>query len=187
MKFAYFTRNFLHRARTCVNPLILFERINGDLPWLRQFTCRIGNGSKRLLAFVTLPLHICTFRLVVLCTILIGSIASASAKLTPDQLKLLPPAAARQVSFTQDIRPILEASCIKCHGHGRSKGDFRLDTRETSLKGGESGPAVVLGDSQRSTLIELVSGLDSDNVMPKKGKKLSKEEVGLLRAWIDQG
>jgi hypothetical protein len=38
-----------------------------------------------------------------------------------------------------------------------------------------------------SYLIELVSGADPDNVMPKKGSKLTREQVGLLRAWIDQG
>jgi len=111
----------------------------------------------------------------------------AHAKLTPEQAKSLPPPATRPVSFIKDIRPILESSCIKCHGRGRTKGDFQLDTRETLLKGGATSPAVVPGKSEDSYLIELVSGLDPDNVMPKKGKKLTSAEVGLLRAWIDQG
>src|SRR5262245_40401825 len=55
----------------------------------------------------------------------------AQAALTPQQLKLLPAPANRPVTFDQDVMPILEASCVKCHGRGRSKGDFRIDTRET--------------------------------------------------------
>jgi hypothetical protein len=91
------------------------------------------------------------------------------------------------VIFSKDIKPIVDASCIQCHGHGRSKGGLQLDTRETLLKGGDSGVAVVPGKSQESLLIELVAGVDPDNVMPRKGKHLSPEQVGLLRAWIDQG
>jgi len=116
-----------------------------------------------------------------------GMATAAWCKLTLEQAGMLPPPASHQVSFGKEIRPILEASCTKCHGRGRSKGDFRLDTRETLLKGGESGTAVVSGKSEQSYLIELVSGLDPDNVMPRKGKKLTAQEVGLLRAWIDQG
>ncbi len=111
----------------------------------------------------------------------------ATAKLTPDQVKSLPPAFARRVDFGKDIKPIFDATCIKCHGRGRSKGGFQLDTRETILKGGDSGPAVTLGKSEESLLIDLVSGLDPDGVMPKKGSRLNAEQVGLLRAWIDQG
>ncbi len=108
-------------------------------------------------------------------------------KLTPEQARSLPAPASHPVNFTAEIKPILEASCIKCHGRGRAKGDFQIDTRETMLRGGETGPAVVAGKSAESYFIELVAGVDPDNVMPKKGKKLTGTEVGLLRAWIDQG
>src|SRR3989442_877348 len=87
------------------------------------------------------------------------------AKLTPEKLKRLPPPATTQVNFSKDVKPILEASCIKCHGRGRDKGHFRIDSRDTLLKGGESGAAVIPGKSEESLIIELVSGLDSDNVM----------------------
>lgn len=113
--------------------------------------------------------------------------SAATAKLTPEQAQSLPPAAVRQVVFSRDIKPIVDATCIQCHGHGRTKGGLQLDTRETLLKGGDSGPAVVPGHSTESLLIELVAGVDSDNVMPKKGKRLTAEQVGLMRAWIDQG
>src|SRR4051812_22154465 len=106
--------------------------------------------------------------------------ATAKAKLPPDQIKRLPAPSRRQVNFGKDIKPILEASCIKCHGRGRDKGHFQIDSRETVLKGGDSGPAMVPGKSEESLLIELVSGLDPDNVMPKKGSKLTKEQVSLF-------
>jgi len=122
-----------------------------------------------------------------LMLLLAGLVGSGRAELTPEQVTRLPAPANRPVSFRQDIKPILEASCVKCHGRGRNKGGFRVDSRETVLKGGESGPAALSGKSAESYLIELVSGIDPDNVMPKKGSKLTPEQVGLLRAWIDQG
>src|SRR4051794_28497871 len=115
-------------------------------------------GLKTLLKptpYPLMPYRILTFPLSHFLTLfLLLATYSASAKLTPEQVKLLPPAATRQVAFGKDIRPILEASCIKCHGRGRTKGDFQLDTRETLLKGGGSGPAVVPRKSEESYLIE---------------------------------
>ncbi len=111
----------------------------------------------------------------------------AVAAMTPEQVRSLPPPAARKVVFAQDIKPIFEASCVKCHGRGRSKGGFQIDSRATLLRGGDDGPAVNPGKSGESRLIELVAGVDPDNVMPRKGKRLTSEEIGLLRAWIDQG
>ena len=107
-------------------------------------------------------------------------------KMTPEQMQSLPPPAARTVVFSQDIKPILDASCIKCHGRGRAKGGLQIDTRETLLKGGESGAAIALGRSEDSLLIELVAGVNPDNVMPQKGTRLTPDQIGLLRAWIDQ-
>ena len=109
------------------------------------------------------------------------------APLTPDQIRSLPPPTARPVEFKRDIEPILASSCIKCHARGRAKGGFLIDTRETLLRGGDSGPVVVAGQSQASLLIALVAGVDPDEVMPKKGSRLTANQIGLLRAWIDQG
>lgn len=121
---------------------------------------------------------------VVLCAATYGS---AGAKLSPEQIQQLPPPATRPVNFSKDIAPIFEARCLKCHGRGRDKGDFRIDSRDTLLHGGESGAAVVTGNSANSLLIELVAGFDPDTVMPRKGTKLTRDQIGLLRAWIDQG
>jgi hypothetical protein len=91
------------------------------------------------------------------------------------------------VDFNKEIKPIFEASCIKCHGRGKSKGGLQFDTRETFLKGGDSGAPIVPGQSDESLLISLVQGFDPDSVMPKKGSRLTSEQIGVLRAWIDQG
>ena len=113
--------------------------------------------------------------------------ATAFAALTTEQARLLPQPSSRTVVFGQDIKPLFEARCVQCHGRGRDKGGLRIDTRESLLQGGDSGPVVKPGKSGESLLIELVSGLDPDNVMPKKGTRLTPDQVGLLRAWIDQG
>jgi hypothetical protein len=119
--------------------------------------------------------------------VVVLGVGHAAAKLSPEQLGALPKPVPRPVNFRNEVKPILEASCIKCHARGQGKGGFRIDDRELLLKGGDSGPAAVPGKSQESYLIELVSGLDPDNIMPKKGSKLTKDQVGILRAWIDQG
>jgi hypothetical protein len=111
----------------------------------------------------------------------------APGAMSPEQARSLPLPAPRKIDFTRDIKPIFEGSCIKCHARGRTKGGFQIDTRDTLLQGGDSGPAVSPGKSQESLLIELVAGVDPDNVMPKKGSRLTVEQIGLLRAWIDQG
>jgi mono/diheme cytochrome c family protein len=99
----------------------------------------------------------------------------------------LPPAAKRVVDFDKDVKPILSASCVQCHGSGKAKGHFRIDSKATFLKGGESGPAAVEGDGGKSLFVQLVAGMDEDKVMPQKGRRLTNDEVGILRAWVDQG
>src|SRR6266850_5584549 len=112
---------------------------------------------------------------------------SARAAISPEQAAQLPPPAAHTVDFFKEIKPIFEASCVKCHGRGKDKGGLKLDNRETLLKGGDTGPAIVPGKSSQSLMIELVQGFDADNIMPKKGSRLTAQQIGVLRAWIDQG
>src|SRR5947209_7927826 len=111
----------------------------------------------------------------------------SAAALTPEQLAQLPAPASHAIDFGKEIKPILETSCIKCHGRGKAKGGLRMDSRETFMKGGDSGPAILLGNSAESRLISMVQGFDPDEIMPKKGSRLTPEQIGLLRAWIDQG
>jgi mono/diheme cytochrome c family protein len=103
------------------------------------------------------------------------------------QAPQLPPPAARAVDFARDIAPLFQTACVRCHARGKDKGGFNLETRDRMLKGGDNGPAVVPGQSADSYLITLVAGLEPDNVMPQKGSRLTPAQIGLLRAWIDQG
>jgi mono/diheme cytochrome c family protein len=128
----------------------------------------------------------------VLCTtvaLVLGlTVWSSSAEgITPEQAAQLPAPADHPIDFSQEIKPIFESSCVQCHGHGKGKGGMRLDTRETLLKGGDSGATIVPGSSAQSLLIALVQGFDPDNVMPQKGTRLTQAQIALLRAWIDQG
>lgn len=104
-------------------------------------------------------------------------------------LSKLPPAATNRIDFNHDIKPILENSCLRCHGPERHKDGLRLDNREAALKGGDDGVDIVVGDSSKSRLIHYVAYLVPDKEMPPvgKGDELSPKQVGLLRAWIDQG
>ncbi|MEK6701544.1 MAG: DUF1553 domain-containing protein [Planctomycetota bacterium] len=92
------------------------------------------------------------------------------------------------VDFSRDVFPILSANCFKCHAGETAKSGLRLDTRESILKGGESGkPAIVVGKSGASRLITFVSGGDPDRVMPPRGQRLTPGQISVLKAWIDQG
>jgi mono/diheme cytochrome c family protein len=102
-------------------------------------------------------------------------------------LTKLPPAVTRPVDFVKDIEPLLAAHCYKCHGEQRSEADLRWDLKESAMKGSDHGPVILVGKSAESRMIQLVAGIDAQQVMPKKGERLSAEQVGLLRAWIDQG
>jgi mono/diheme cytochrome c family protein len=113
--------------------------------------------------------------------------AQLVAALPPEKLAQLPAASKAPVNFAKDIQPIFEASCVQCHARGKNKGGFSLETREDFLDGGENGPPAVLGQSGHSSVVEMISGLDPETVMPKKGKKLTPAQVAAFRAWIDQG
>lgn len=101
----------------------------------------------------------------------------------------LPAASDKKVDFAKDIKPIFDKSCMDCHDKSGPMGKFRLDKREEALKGGESGPAIVPGKSDKSPLVYYVAHAIKDLEMPPtdQGDPLTKEQVGLLRAWIDQG
>ena len=92
-----------------------------------------------------------------------------------------------EVDFARDIQPIFEASCVQCHAHGKAKGVFSLETRDDFLFGGDNGTPAEAGRSAESLVVAMISGFDPEIVMPKKGKKLTPEQVAVFRAWIDQG
>jgi hypothetical protein len=106
----------------------------------------------------------------------------------------LPPASDKKgITYAADIKPILDKSCIRCHGAERPKARLRLDSLDGALKGGEDGKVILAGNSAGSTLIHCVAHAGSpDGYMPPPRNKanippLTKEQIGLIRAWIDQG
>jgi mono/diheme cytochrome c family protein len=107
----------------------------------------------------------------------------------PVDVSKLPPAATNRIDFARDIKPIFDASCLRCHGPVKPKSGFRLDSREAALKGGDNGVDIVPGDSAKSPLVHFTAQLVADMEMPPpdKGKPLTDAQIGLLRAWIDQG
>ncbi len=135
--------------------------------------------------------------------LIVGFASSQNAKAEPveiddltakmaDLSAKLPPAAKAKVSYKKDIKPLIEKSCLNCHGpKKRPKGKFRIDTRELALKGGYEGVAIIPGKSEKSPLIYYMNYQVVDYEMPPEGKKdypkLNREQIGLMRAWIDQG
>jgi hypothetical protein len=106
----------------------------------------------------------------------------------------IPPASGKTgVTFATDIRPILDKACAKCHGAEKPKARLRLDNLEGVLNGSEGGKVVLPGNSAGSLLVHNVAHAGNpDGYMPPPRNKanippLTKEQIGLIRAWIDQG
>ena len=94
------------------------------------------------------------------------------------------------MTYDKDIKPIFQKSCFKCHGPEKQKAKMRLDSLAAALKGSENGKVIEVGDSAKSILVHNVAHIgEEDDWMPppEKGDPLTKEQIGLIRAWIDQG
>jgi hypothetical protein len=93
------------------------------------------------------------------------------------------------VVYRDIIHPIVEARCVNCHNPDKMKGDLRMDSPEQLVKGGESGPLFVAGNAEGSEMVKrLLLPEEHDDHMPPKGKsQLTKEQVELIRWWIDGG
>lgn len=103
---------------------------------------------------------------------------------------------AREDSFPQDqldrlnlqVRAIFAHNCYQCHSTAKRKGDLALDHREGVFEGGESGPVFTVGKAEESELIRrLTIPRREEEAMPPKGKSLQKEEIELIKLWINQG
>ncbi len=87
--------------------------------------------------------------------------------------------------FEKHVRPLLIQRCQKCHSGAMVKGGLRLESRQSLLKGGETGPAVIARNPEESLLIQAVrhqNGL----AMPPDGK-LAESQIAVLVEWIKQG
>ncbi len=124
--------------------------------------------------------------------LLAGLVGLRAAEKKVDLTKLPPAAAKAGVKYAGDIQPLIERSCLKCHSGERPKGKYRVETLEGLIKGGGEGAAVTPGKIAESPMLHYAAGLVPDMEMPPMDKRdkfpaLTKEQVGLLRAWIEQG
>ncbi|HEV8486916.1 MAG TPA: PSD1 and planctomycete cytochrome C domain-containing protein [Blastocatellia bacterium] len=97
------------------------------------------------------------------------------------------PSATAPVDFIRDIEPILKQNCYSCHGTGKKSGQLHLDSRVAVLEGGISGKAIVPGNSKQSLLIARLLGQKDMPRMPLASEPLTKQQIALIAAWIDQG
>ncbi len=92
-----------------------------------------------------------------------------------------------KITFARDIAPIFEKNCVACHGSEKPQGGLRLDSETGALKGGDSGKAIIPGNSEKSPLVMRLLGVGEDARMPMGADPLPAEQIKLIRAWIDQG
>src|SRR5262245_5044672 len=101
-------------------------------------------------------------------------VGTSAAEPTPEQAKF----------FETKIRPILAENCHRCHGEKKQSGKLRLDSAASLLAGGESGPAMVPGEPEKSRLIEAINYGSLE--MPPDGR-LKPEQIKLLTEWVKMG
>jgi hypothetical protein len=96
-----------------------------------------------------------------------------------------PPEPASAPSFSDEVAPVLERWCVRCHGAREQQGGLRLDDYAALIRGGDSGPAVVPGHPEASLLVAKIERRDRPPMPPRR--HLPRASVALLRAWIAAG
>jgi hypothetical protein len=93
-----------------------------------------------------------------------------------------------EVSFSQQIKPLLARRCFACHGPDKAEGGLRLHTRDTATAKLESGAsAIVPGDADHSEMLQRIASTEESVQMPPEGARLTADEQQLLKTWIAQG
>ena len=92
-----------------------------------------------------------------------------------------------EVDYLREVKPILHERCFACHGALKQEASLRLDTGSLIRQGGDSGAAIEPGKSAASLLVERVVAESEDERMPPEGKPLTREQIELLKQWIDGG
>lgn len=94
--------------------------------------------------------------------------------------------------FAQQVQPIFQENCFKCHSHSaeKIKGGLVLDSLDGMLSGGDSGPALVPGDPEKSLLIKAIRYTNEDLQMPpgkNGGRKLADRQIAVIEQWVKDG
>ena len=104
------------------------------------------------------------------------------------QEQQVPAALDRTIDYVKEDQPIFERHCTECHGEDTQESGLRVDRKASLLRGGDLGePAIQKGKGADSFLIQIVSGTHDDLKMPPDGNGLNRNEISILRTWIDQG
>lgn len=94
----------------------------------------------------------------------------------------------KPVSFSADIKPLLETRCINCHHAGALFGDLNLENHDLAFKPRARGPVITPGSSAKSPLYLVLTLPEGDKkAMPPTGHRISAAETDLIKRWIDQG
>jgi mono/diheme cytochrome c family protein len=137
----------------------------------------------------------------------IAALGVGTSVLAIDPAKLPAPSTQQGLTYAKDIQPIFKANCFDCHGALRPKNGLRLDSLADALKGSRDGQVIVPGKSDKSDLvINICWEAGPEHPMPPKPDtrrgaaaaanqpppaparhELTPEQIGLIRAWIDQG
>jgi formylglycine-generating enzyme required for sulfatase activity len=92
------------------------------------------------------------------------------------------------VDFEKEIKPIIEAACLRCHDERNAEGDLRLDSLAGAKAGGVNGPSIVPGDASKSSFYSRsVLPADDPEIMPPDGEPLDKEQLTGMKDWIEEG
>jgi uncharacterized membrane protein/mono/diheme cytochrome c family protein len=94
---------------------------------------------------------------------------------------------AANIDFARDVMPILEKTCVECHGPDKVKARLRMDSIAGLQKGGKNGPLFKPGDAENSLIMRRVQGLDGEDQMPLDKDPLTEAQIDTLRRWIAAG
>jgi hypothetical protein len=123
-----------------------------------------------------------------LLRVILGCLAWAGA--LTGTVMAAPPGRATQADvekfFAAKVRPVLAGTCFRCHGGEKVRGDLRLDSRASLLRGGDRGPAIVPGDADKSLLIQALRHTHDEVKMPP-GKPLAAGVVNDFVTWVNNG
>ena len=93
--------------------------------------------------------------------------------------------------YTESVQPIFQANCVRCHGGVNHRGGLNIDTRDSLLKGGHHGPAIVPGHPEQSLLVKLIRhegpADDPMNMPPDPKPKISDADIATVETWIKAG
>lgn len=96
------------------------------------------------------------------------------------------------VSFSQDVKPLLDQNCMECHqpgGEGVVASGFDMSTYDGLIKGANFGPMIIAGDAEGSNMIVLMEGRADPSISMPHGQQdpIAKADIETIRLWVEQG